>query len=130
VGTLLPTVVGVRPVSLRRKPAATKYASEEIREHHGEDDRQGPAEVVVFCLGGSAPLRVLFVVASGMAPLVSSVWIDRHRRTASRRDGPVLDPVPSDAVGSVDEFSAWRLPVRHDHHDPGVEVSLGMIDVW
>ena len=62
-------------------------------------------------------------------PLVSSVWIDRHRRTTSRRNGPVVDPLPSDAVGSVDEFSTWRSPVLHDHHDPGVEMSLGMIDV-
>ena len=60
----------------------------------------------------------------------SSVWIDRHRRTTSRRDGPVVDPLTSDAVGSVDDFSAWRSPVLHDHYDPGVEMSLGMIDVW
>src|SRR4030095_14552452 len=59
----------------------------------------------------------------------SSVWIDRHRRTTSRRDGPVVDPLPSDAVGSVDELGTWRSRVFHDHHDPGVEMSLGMIDV-
>lgn len=59
----------------------------------------------------------------------SSVWIDRHRRATSGRDGPVVDPLPSDAVGSVDECSTWRSPVLHDHHDPGVEMSLGMIDV-
>src|SRR5687767_9418659 len=69
------------------------------------------------------------VVACAVAPLVSSVWVDRHRRTTSRRDGPVVDPLPSDAVGSVHEFSTWRSPVLHDHHDPGIETSLGMIDV-
>ena len=73
--------------------------------------------------------RRIVVVASAIAPLVSSVWIDRHRRTTSRRDGPVVDPLPADAVGSVDEFSTWRSPVLHDHDDPGVEMSLGMIDV-
>src|SRR5918996_5368086 len=78
---------------------------------------------------GSVPPSSAVVVASAVAPLVSSVWIDRHRRTTSRRDGPVVDPLPSDAVGSVDEFSTWRSPVLHDHHDPGVEMSLGMIDV-
>jgi hypothetical protein len=47
----------------------------------------------------------------------------------SRRDGPVVDPLPPDAVGPVNEFSTWLSTVLHDHHDPGVEMSLGMIDV-
>jgi hypothetical protein len=64
-----------------------------------------------------------------LLPERSSVWIDRHRRTMSRRDGPIVDPLPSDSVGSGDEFSTWRSPVLHDHYDPGVEMSLGMIDV-
>jgi hypothetical protein len=63
------------------------------------------------------------------APLAWSVRIGRHRRAASRRDGPVVDPLPSDAVGSIDEFSTWRSPVLHHHHDPGVEMALRMIDV-
>src|SRR6188508_1123483 len=73
--------------------------------------------------------RFAVLIASAIAPLVSSVWIDRHRRTTSRRDGPIVDPLPADAVGSVDEFSTWRAPALHDHHDPSVEPSLGLIDV-
>ena len=73
--------------------------------------------------------RALLSSRAPIAPLGSSVWIDRHRRTTSRRDGPVVDPLPSDAVGSVDELSTWRSPVLHDHHDSGVEMALGMADV-
>src|SRR5262249_27197978 len=64
-----------------------------------------------------------------IAALNSSVWSDSHRRTMSGRCGPKVYPLTSDAVGPVEEFSAWPSPVLDDHSDSGVEMPLGMTDV-
>src|SRR5690242_12247819 len=44
-------------------------------------------------------------------------------------DRPIIDPLLTDAVCAVYQILARLLPVLHDQDDPGVECSLGMIDV-
>lgn len=82
--------------------------------------------VTVTTLGENIKLSPII---SMIASLGSSVWIDRHRRTMSRSDGPVVDPLSTNVVGSVNEFSTWLSTVLHDHYDPGIEMSLRIIDI-
>ena len=47
--------------------------------------------------------------------------------TGDRR--PVFDPLLANAVGPVDEFATRFLSVFDNHDHPGIELSLGVIDI-
>jgi hypothetical protein len=42
---------------------------------------------------------------------------------------PVLNPLLPNPVGSFDEFVARALPVLDNNDNPGVEFSLGVINI-
>lgn len=58
-----------------------------------------------------------------------SAWTCGHERAMSRCRLPILNPLLPNAVGSFDEFVARAVPVLDNNDNPGVEPSLGVINI-
>ena len=65
-----------------------------------------------------------------LAARVSLFRARRHGGAVSSRRRPIFNPLPADAVGSLDEFAGRLLTVFNNDHDSGVELSLGVANIW
>lgn len=90
------------------------------------------AQILSFLFADNSPTDALFHRRYCLEPPPSdrhSAWICSHERTMSCCRRPVVNPLPPNAVGLLDELATRALPVLNYNDEPGVKFSLGVINI-